>query len=141
MKRYDRVVFVLVTEKTLTDGGGNSMTAGRDVEEARFVGREAESLRRLSSVSSDERHAGGGSGSQETSGGRGGCTMAASSSEEERGDGDLSRRQRCFSSFTWTGHSGAEWSKTAGRIRVQSSPASSSRANREAGEEEEMSGR
>jgi hypothetical protein len=32
MIRYDGVVFVLVTEKRLTDGGGNSMTAGRDAE-------------------------------------------------------------------------------------------------------------
>jgi hypothetical protein len=76
---------------------GNDSEAALGVGEAGVVGGEAESLRRLSSVSSDKRHAGGGLGSQEMSGGRGGCTMAASSSEEERGDGDLSRRQRCFS--------------------------------------------
>jgi hypothetical protein len=57
--------------------------------------------RRVESLStSSKRHVGGGPGSPGTSGGRGGCTMAASSSEEERGDGDLSRRQRCFSSFS-----------------------------------------
>jgi hypothetical protein len=91
MKRYE-VVFILLTEKRLTDGGGNSTAAKLGVGEAGVVGGEAERWRRLSSVSSDERHAGGGSRSQGTSGGRGGCTMAASSSEEERGDGDLSRR-------------------------------------------------
>jgi hypothetical protein len=64
MKRYG-VVFVLLTEKRLTDGGGNSTAARLGVGEAGVVGGEAERWRRLSSVSSDERHAGGGFGSPE----------------------------------------------------------------------------
>jgi hypothetical protein len=67
--------------------------------------------------------------------------VAVSSKEEDTGDRTLSRRLLVVPSVDLSSQVSEGWSESAGRLRVQSSPASSSRANREEGDEGEMSGK
>jgi hypothetical protein len=66
--------------------------------------------------------------------------VTMSSKEEDTGDGTLSRQLLVVPSVDLSSQVSEGWSESVGRLRVQSSPASSSRANQEEGDEGEMSG-